>query len=565
MPHSHAHFTTINGSAASNFMRGSANDEVLNGFDGDDTLRGGGGTDKLNGGAGDDYLHALDGGGLVGLRGGTGNDTLEAAIRQGGQAHMFGGGGDDLIVMDLTKDPNPFVNGVRRAYDGHHVYGGDGRDIFDLTNHADARGIIVGRIDDFDAAQDEIRIDGRRLDFARLPDHVQIFEYNAQQWLRIGANAYYVIEGARYGGGEDHFFQTEDALNAMLAADKSAQVSFVDQRNHVPLDLYESSLADMRRHTLVGENNHANFRGSDADDYVYDQRTRGGEDPYDAVARRFFGEAGNDVINAGKGADTVYGGTGHDMLAGGMDCDLLLGNDGHDWIFGGSQRDRAFGGDGRDSIEGGSGDDTLFGGNGSDLIRGGAGADHLGGGAGRDRMSGQDGRDMLNGGEGHDTIYGGDDRDIVWGNVGDDVLYGQNGADAVYGGEGHDRLSGGGGDDLINGGAGRDVATGGLGRDTFVFREGALVNWDDTDGGTNQRLAGLDRIEDFALGSDRIHFRDYAAVQELSDLRGWHTDFGGARYVVVNVEATDARFLIRAEETGLTWGDLVAEQSFEFA
>ena len=563
MPHPDISYTMINGSAASNYLRGSRADEVLNGFDGNDTLRGGGGTDKLNGGAGDDYLRSLDGVGLVGLRGGAGNDTLEAAIQGGGQAHMFGGGGNDLITLDLTKDRNPFSRGERAAYDGHHVYGGDGRDVFDFTNHTNANGIIVGRIDDFDISQDEIRVNGRRLDFDNLPGHVKLFEYSGQQWLKIGTNAYYVIEGARYGGGEDHFFQSADALNAMLAAPKP-DASFVDQRNYVPLQLYEYALGWMQRHVILGEDNDADFQGSDADDYVYDQRVRGSADATDAVARSFFGHGGNDVINAGKGADTLHGGLGHDMLAGGMDRDLLWGDDGNDWLFGGSEADRAFGGSGRDSIEGGSGHDQLFGGSGNDLIRGGHGADTVGGGSGSDRISGHAGRDQLFGGDGRDTVYGGDGRDLVWGAAGDDTLFGQDGADSVYGGGGRDRLNGGSGNDVINGGAGRDVVFGDAGRDQFVFRDGALVDWDNLWGGTNQRLAGLDRIEDFELWTDRIVFGDMAGVRNLSDLRGWQTDFNGARYVVINVEATDTRLLIRAEESGLTWNALVAADIFDF-
>ncbi|BBK37888.1 hypothetical protein STAQ_29660 [Allostella sp. ATCC 35155] len=151
-----------------------------------------------------------------------------------------------------------------------------------------------------------------------------------------------------------------------------------------------------------------------------------------------------------------------------------------DWIEGGPLGDHwlvlggddtVLGFDGADTIDGDSGDDELNGNRGNDLVRGGPGADLVRGGQGDDTVMGGSGADWhVNGNRGRDLVHGGSGDDAVFGGADDDTLHGEDGADT---------LSGDLGDDLLVGGAGAD---------RFLYRSGG----------------GVDRVEDFASGSDKI-------------------------------------------------------------
>ena len=247
--------------------------------------------------------------------------------------------------------------------------------------------------------------------------------------------------------------------------------------------------------TLLGTTKGENINGFDGDD-------------------RLYGNSGNDTLKGGLGNDSLFGGPGDDILEGGGGNDILDGSGGNDWISGGSGTDTArftgttavrinlskaaaqatgYGTDTLLSIEnvtsGGGGDqltgnalaNTLAFGFGNDTVRGGGGKDSLYGGGGNDR---------LHGGASDDRLVGGTGKDFLWGDRGDDVLNGNVGRDRLSGGAGNDILRGGDGNDTLNGGTGNDRMVGGRGADTFVF---------DT-------KSGIDRIMDFAVGSDHLTF-----------------------------------------------------------
>jgi Ca2+-binding RTX toxin-like protein len=85
---------------------------------------------------------------------------------------MFGMDGDDTLVMDLTKDADSFrgSDGQQVNYMGHHAYGGLGADTFSFVNVSSAQGLIIGRIDDFNASEDRIMVADSVLDFDRMPE-----------------------------------------------------------------------------------------------------------------------------------------------------------------------------------------------------------------------------------------------------------------------------------------------------------------------------------------------------------------------------------------------------------
>jgi Ca2+-binding RTX toxin-like protein len=78
-----------------------------------------------------------------------------------------------------------------------------------------------------------------------------------------------------------------------------------------------------------------------------------------------------------------------------------------------------------------------------------------------------------------------------------------------------DRVSGGSGDDILIGGKGDDVLGGGTGADIFVFATGD----------------GADRIDDFAIGEDRIIFRDLDIAEIEAVLDGAIVEGGGTLLV----------------------------------
>ncbi|WP_374311983.1 Ig-like domain-containing protein [Dongia sp.] len=171
----------------------------------------------------------------------------------------------------------------------------------------------------------------------------------------------------------------------------------------------------------------------------------------------FVGEAPDQHLVGGSGADTLTGGAGDDLLEGGHGNDVLTGKAGNDMLDGGYGNDSLAGGSGDDNVKGGYGDDTLDGGSGDD---------------------------DLDGGYGNDSLVAG---------AGDDTLIGGYGNDALAGDEGDDALNGGYGSDVLTGGHGSDQLTGGRGIDTFVFAAGF----------------GKDTISDFGdYGADVIAFAD---------------------------------------------------------
>ncbi|WP_374445735.1 M10 family metallopeptidase C-terminal domain-containing protein [Stella sp.] len=168
-----------------------------------------------------------------------------------------------------------------------------------------------------------------------------------------------------------------------------------------------------------------------------------------ALANAIAGAGGDDVIAGYQGDDRLAGNDGNDLLAAGLGSDTVLGDG---------------------PAGAGGGDDTVLGGQGDDLIDGGAGDDLLNGDLGDDTLAGGAGRDRLNGGPQDDHLFGG---------AGDDTLRGGRGQDRLLGGTGDDRLAGDRDDDELSGGSGADV---------FVFAA----------------AGGVDRIADFAPGTDRI-------------------------------------------------------------
>ena len=249
-----------------------------------------------------------------------------------------------------------------------------------------------------------------------------------------------------------------------------------------------------------------------------DNRLEGG-----AGADSMWGGSGNDTLYGGEGHDSLWGDVGNDYLDGGAGDDHLEGGDGNDTLWGGDGSDQLYGGIDDDYLDGGSGDDFLNGGDGNDILWGADGKDYLDGGIGNDYLDGGIGDDYLDGGGGNDILWGADGNDQLYGGIGNDyldggagddyldggngndTLWGMNGNDYLDGGIGDDYLDGGDGNDQLYGGSGIDQLYGGSGSDTFIFRSE-----------TDSPFGAADRILDFEVGTDKLDFSLFAAVEGTS-------------------------------------------------
>lgn len=103
-----------------------------------------------------------------------------------------------------------------------------------------------------------------------------------------------------------------------------------------------------------------------------------------STGQSLTGNALNNAIQGGAGADRLVGLAGNDQLRGGGGDDFVDGGAGDDFVYGDAGRDQLFGGSGVDTLFGGADNDLLDGGSGNDILIGGAGDDILTGGTGAD-------------------------------------------------------------------------------------------------------------------------------------------------------------------------------------
>ncbi|MBA2920986.1 hypothetical protein GON01_16470, partial [Sphingomonas sp. MAH-20] len=236
------------------------------------------------------------------------------------------------------------------------------------------------------------------------------------------------------------------------------------------------------------------------------------------------GNAADNVLDGGGGADTTAGGAGNDWhlvdsssdsviehagqgydrviasssfrLTADADVELLLtsapaGTQAID-LAGSDTVNTVYGNEGANHLYGMGGDDALSGFGGNDVLDGGTGADTMFGGTGDDWYIVDNARDQVIEGAdaGYDRILTsidytlGTDRSVellmtasptsttalnLAGNDLSNSIFGNEGANLLQGNGGDDWLVGNGGADTLMGGLGRDKLTGGEGNDVFVF------------------------------------------------------------------------------------------------
>ena len=493
-----------------------ASDDILIGRGGKDTISGGTGWDWIDGGAGNDLIRGGEGDDV--LFGGAGNDTIYG---DKGRDYIEGGAGADVIAGVSGTDPTLSTWFLDFATAGYTR--SDAAVRINLTANTATGGAAAG-----DTLFNIANLVGSRFDD-----------------VLVGNNNRNVLEG---GAGADILDGGGTSTNPDFASYRHAPIGITASLGKPSINTGDAK-GDVYRNLegLIGSNLDDVLHGNDAANFLW-------------------GEAGDDVLVLGKGADVALGGFGFDVvsyrtqtagitinlttksnsssivaddlfveveayeatdkddvLIGSAKGDVLIGRAGEDRIEGEAGDDALNGGADNDVLYGDAGNDILSGGSGNDILYGGAGADRFDGGAGTDRAqysTASTGVRVDLGNGVHNSGEAKGDRFIsvenLHGSKHADNLFGNRDANTLWGADGADRLLGRRGDDQLYGGAGAD---------TFVF----------------ERDADRDTIRDFENNIDEIHISIEFGVKNVTQViaKGTHIganavfDFGKGDVLVI--------------------------------
>lgn len=518
----------ITGGAAGNRLFGGAGADLLIGGDSADWLEGGIGADIMKGKGGDD-IYVVDsaddviieaanegidevrvtlatytlGGNLENLTFtgstrfvGVGNDAANVIAGGNGGNNLSGGGGNDTLVGGTGND---LLDG---GTGNDAMTGGLGNDVYIVDSSGDVANELAN------GGTDEVR--------TTLASYA------------LGAN----LENLSYAGSS-FFTGTGNALNNVLVAGNAGSQLFGG-------DGADTLTGGDGIDYLDGGTGADRLAGGAGDDiYLIDnvgdsvvEAANGGVDQVRTTLNSYNLTSNVENLSyTGTGTFSASGNALNNVIIGGGGADKLYGNGGNDTLIGGAGNDTLDGGTGADTMTGGAGDDNYFVDQANDVViesaDGGtdmvvANVSYLLGtavenlkligtgaidGTGNELanfITGNAAANRLSGGAGSDTISGGDGNDTINGDDGNDSLFGDAGNDIISGGNADDLLSGGAGDDILIGGAGADGLTGGLGADRFVFRPGDL--------GTASGASVIDRIFDFnRIEGDKIDLSAFDA------------------------------------------------------
>lgn len=523
-------------------LAGSGDDRIT-GTAGSDRISTGAGNDVVNAGAGNDIL--TNTGGHDRLDGGDGNDRF---VLVGTGSTVFGGAGDDTLVVDLSASTAPVVFNLEN---GHGIIAeGTLQERHLFVQHQDVEQVVLltGRGND--------RVTGSARDDV-------IETAGGSDFVDAGAGDDRITDGSganRLFGGDGDDGITSTFYSAEIDGGAGQDWLYISEMARTSDLTIDFAAGKVSTGTVLRGFEQANLALGSGNDRVI-----AGDLAYLTVDAG----AGNDHLEGGAGRDALYGEDGNDYIHGGAGNDSIVTGAGDDVAYGGDGMDTLANTGGSDVLDGGAGDDWLqdtFPGSGSlgvaSILRGGAGNDtinarYLGevdGGEGRDLLNLNFGAlpeatdfdaargvthtgltfanieyfnissgrydDVLRGADDNDTFYSSSGNDILDGRGGDDKLQGASESDQLFGGDGADFLDGGSQDDLLSGGNGADRLMGGSGADTFY--------WSSETSGE----AGLDRILDFSGGQgDRIAFS-----QDAEDTTGIHSyaDFLAAAHDTVD-------------------------------
>ena len=216
------------------------------------------------------------------------------------------------------------------------------------------------------------------------------------------------------------------------------------------------------------------------------------------------------VTYIGNASFSGLGNALDNVITGGNGADRLIGLDGNDALYGGAGNDALDGGTGDDILDGGTGDDNLVGGAGNDIYYVDSDADRV---TEQANQGIDEVRTTLQGSglapNVENLTFIGAASFTGVGNQLDNVITGGNGGNTLYGDGGNDTLRGGDGADYLDGGTGDDAMYGGAGNDRYSVDSAKDVVVEAAD-------AGYDRVDTTV---------SYALPANVEDLYG-HSDAG---------------------------------------
>ena len=522
------------GNSAGNLLTGGGGADTLSGDVGDDTLLGNAGADNLDGGSGDD---SLDGGlGADTLAGGAGNDSY-VVDNAGDVVVEAAGAGTDTVrttlatyalganVETLAFIGSGVFNGTGNALDNtltggagaDSLDGGGGNDTLDGGAGGD---LLTGGVGDdlyiVDNAGDlVVEAAGEGIDTVRTNLAAYTLTAEVETLILIGGAALGVgnaLDNTLTGaGGADTLVGGlgADTLNGGGGADSLVggagdDLYVVDNAGDMVVEAVGEGTDEVRTtrttYALTAEVEVLTFTGSGAfagTGNASDNRIQGG--------------GGADTLNGGLGADTLVGGAGNDVYVVDAIGDVVVevAGQGRDTVrtdlavyalaveienlvYTGAG---AFAGAGNalaNRIDGGTMGDTLSGGDGADTISGGGGADLMAGGAGNDVFFVDDAGDVVSelSGDGTDEVRTTLAAYTLDGEV-EVLTYTGSGAFTGTGNESANRLQGGAGNDTLDGRSGADTLVGGLGDDVYVVDDAGDVVIEAADGGFDAVVASV--------------------------------------------------------------------------
>jgi len=408
----------LNGTAGDDVLTGGSGNDTLNGNAGNDTLNGDSGMDALDGGAGDDLLNG--GADADSLKGGSGDDTY-VIDNPYDSVTENAGAGVDTVISTLSHSLGANVENLTLT--GIDAINGYGNELANtLIGNVAANTLIGGAGNDL--------LDGGL----------------GADTLRGGTgNDTYIVDNVADNVSENAY-EGVDTVQSLVTWTLGANLENLTLIGNKAVNGTGNELANI----LVG-NSAANALngGSGADSLS----GGGGNDTYSVD------NSGDTVTeNANEGTDTVQASVSYALSANVENLVLTgsaaingLGNDLANVLTGNAANNRLDGGTGADLLRGGAGDDTYIVDNRSDSVmeKAGEGSDTIQASASYALPANVEnlvltGTAAING-------LGNDLANTLTGNSADNVL------------------NGGAGDDWLGGGAGKDTLTGGAGADTFAF------------------------------------------------------------------------------------------------
>ena len=512
------------GAGNDNLQGGNGDDTLLGGGEGNDKFYGQAGDDLIvidvgyddvvdtiliDGGIGNDTLtydnFFQNDADIVTINGGGGNDIISS--QGGARVTIDAGMGSDIINIDPEQAD-------------YIIKLGDGRDRISLQYIYDFAAYGSITVNDFVAGTfgDVIDLDSTLFHIETLEHGLNPFATGHLRLIQSGADTLLQLD-------EDPADPSTGYVTLMTLKDLHTTTltgkNFQAQPNDANYDLFPRAVRGTNgADTLFGSNLPDLLFGFDGNDSLYG---KGGNDTlYGGKGddRYFIEDAGDKVVEENnEGIDTVI--TGIDYI---LDSDAeieklwaldtsstnslrLTGNELDQQIIGNAGNNVIDGGDGADEMQGLGGNDYYYVDDRGDIVI------ETANGGGADRVYSSISRILEANVEqlhltGYDDINGygsdGDYTNIIVGNRYDNYIYGRGGADFLYGGRG---------DDTIRGGTGRDILYGGdenqysSGADIFEFHAPDF-------GGANAATA--DRIVDFDA-SDRIDLSRVDAVTGGAD------------------------------------------------